>query len=117
MRVEIAKIREKWCGGSVIPDVSVGFGINTGEVVVGNVGAMKHMEYTGMGSTVNLASRLESNAHGNQILISESTCEAVKSTFEIRPLPPIHVKGKLEEVTVFEVIGPLKPRLPVIEIQ
>jgi adenylate cyclase len=83
----------------------VGIGVSLGEVVAGTVGTEERMEYTVIGDSVNLAARLESNAKPGQILISQRTYERVRDLVESRPLGRIRVKGKEEEVEVYEVLG------------
>jgi adenylate cyclase len=85
--------------------IQVGIGVSVGEVVAGTVGSGERMEYTVIGDSVNLASRLESNAKPGRILISERTYDKVRNLVEVVPLGPIKVKGKEEQVEVFELVG------------
>jgi adenylate cyclase len=87
------------------PAIKVGIGINAGDAVAGTVGTEARMEYTVIGDSVNLASRLESNSKAGQILISESTYFKVQAAVEARSLGRVKVKGKEEEIGVYEVIG------------
>jgi adenylate cyclase len=85
----------------------VGIGLNTGPMVVGNMGSDDRMAYTVMGDNVNLGSRLESlnKYYGTNILISDSTFDAVKEMIFCRQLDTIQVKGKTQAVTIYEPLG------------
>lgn len=87
------------------PPLAVGMGINTGDVVMGNLGSQKRMNYTVIGDAVNTAARLYNVAKGGQIIVSESTWEETKDHFEFRELDPVSVKGKSQPLRTFEVLG------------
>jgi adenylate cyclase len=88
---------------------TVGMGLNTGSVVMGNLGSKDRLNYTVIGDSVNTASRLYNVAKGGQIIISESTYEDVKDHFIVNELTPVFVKGKVLALRNFEVIGLLAP--------
>lgn len=79
-------------------------GINSGIVIAGGVGSDQKMDYTVMGDTVNLASRLESNAGTGQIFVSEYTYNPTRNLFEFIRHDPIKVKGKKNPVAVYELV-------------
>jgi adenylate cyclase len=85
--------------------LDIGIGINTGEMIAGNIGSDTIMSYTVIGDNVNLGARLESlnKDFGTRILISEATRRQLKGTYDIRPLGEVTVKGKTRSVHVFEV--------------
>lgn len=85
--------------------VQFGVGINTGYAVVGNIGAKFRMDYTAIGDTVNTAARLESNAKPGQILLSQSTYDLVKDRVKVTSLGGIKVKGKEQEIPVYQLDG------------
>ena len=81
-----------------------GIGISSGEVVVGNVGSPQHMDYTAIGDKVNIASRLQAMAKGEQILVSRRIYETTQNIFEFKEVGLVQVKGKKKPIEVFEVI-------------
>jgi class 3 adenylate cyclase/tetratricopeptide (TPR) repeat protein len=88
-----------------ITGFTVRVGINTGLVVVGEVGADLRVEYTAMGDAVNLAARMESAAEPGTILITENTQRLISTQFETDPLGPMQVKGRSGTVQVHRLLG------------
>lgn len=90
-----------------LPNIDARIGLNSGEVIVGNIGAENTRSYTVIGDTVNLASRLEgaNRPYGTRILISESTRALAGAKIETREIDALTVKGKTEPTRVFELLG------------
>lgn len=89
------------------PDIKVRMGINSGPMVVGNMGSAQRMDYTIMGDSVNLAARLEgaNKAYGSKIMISGTTWQACQDVLDVRQLDTVRVVGKNEPVDIYEVLA------------
>lgn len=84
-------------------EIGVGMGLHTGEAIIGYIGSDRRSEYTAIGDTVNTSSRLESNARGGEILISDATAKAAHSRYKLKPRDPIMVKNREQPVKLWEV--------------
>jgi len=101
------ELREKWAADGRGTFFGVRIGINTGEMVVGNMGSKSRIDYTMLGDAVNLAARLEGagKAYHVTTMISESTYQINRAFIEARELDSIRVVGKEEPIRVYEVVG------------
>jgi hypothetical protein len=88
-----------------LPELEMGIGINTGEVVVGNIGSEKRTKYGIVGNQVNLTYRIESYTTGGQILISGSTLAVAQTTVQIAGEKEVQPKGVKRPITIYEVDG------------
>jgi class 3 adenylate cyclase len=90
-----------------LPPIAIGIGVHTDEVIVGNIGSRKRLEYTVVGDGVNTSSRLQTlnKEFGTTILISETTFAAVKDDFECRQMPEAHLRGKTRNLQCYEVLS------------
>lgn len=106
MQEKLKKLQTKWTSENKTL-IYIGVGINTGDVIVGNVGSPERMEYTVIGDVVNMADRIEklNKELGSKILISDTTYEEVKDRVIVNKLEPMKVKGKEELIQVYEVVG------------
>jgi adenylate cyclase len=115
----LAEMQEQWESKGT-PRLDIGIGINTGPMVVGNMGSERRFDYTVMGDSVNLASRLEgiNKEYGTRVVISEFTYEWVKDDFFCRELDAVQVKGRVQPVKIFELVALRNeedPRIQIIE--
>jgi len=109
MLKKLGQINNEWRKRN-FPTISIGIGINTGAAIVGNMGANMRFDYTAIGDSVNLASRLEglNKLYGTEIIISKSTLENLNSSeapFLFRELDLVQVKGKEEPISIFELVN------------
>lgn len=106
MRRVLDGMRERFQAERQI-DLKIGIGINTGIALVGNIGSNQRMEFTAIGDTVNLGSRLESATKelGTDIIVSEYTYVAARGHFQFRPLGQISIRGRENPVTAYAVEG------------
>jgi adenylate cyclase len=102
MQARQAELNAQGWGVDDLPGLDVGIGVNTGQVIAGTVGGGGRLEYTVVGDAVNVASRLQSEADGGEIVASVSTVTAAPSV-PCEPVGPRYVKGREEPVEVFRV--------------
>ena len=106
MRAVTEKLSRQWKERGE-PELKVGIGVATGKASVGNFGAVDRFQYTALGDTVNLASRLQAMTKevGATILVCERTAKEVEGVVELKPVGELKVKGFSEPVKAFEVVG------------
>lgn len=102
---ELGRLNQKWAAEGR-PTLGIGIGINSGDMIAGNIGSERIRSYTVIGDNVNLGARLESLNKGykTSIIISENTVKRLKRQFDLRPLGDVVVKGKSVPVGIFEVL-------------
>ena len=106
MRKALAEFN-KGRGGPRKPIIKCGSGINTGDIIAGQIGSIERMEYTCIGDAVNLASRIEglNKPFKTDILISEFSYSLIKDIFNVVPMKKIIVKGKAQPQQIYAVLG------------
>ncbi len=112
MLATLKRLQERWQAQGR-SQINIGIGINTGPMVVGNMGSNVRFNFTIMGDNVNLASRLEgiNKKFGTRLIISESTYQAVGNVLVVRELDLIRVQGKMKPVRIYELLGLEKDRV------
>jgi adenylate cyclase len=101
---ELRSLNTAWAGRGMV-QLDIGIGINSGEMIAGNIGSSSIMSYTVIGDNVNLGSRLESlnKEYRTRIIMSEATRSRLTRSYETRPLGDVVVKGKSAPVAIFEI--------------
>src|SRR5690606_31990148 len=104
MSRELDALNARWAAEGR-PTLGIGIGINSGEMIAGNIGSRQVRSYTVIGDAVNLGARLESlnKDYGTRIIISEATRSRLRQTYPLRALGSVVVKGKSVPVDIFEV--------------
>ncbi|HEX4567811.1 MAG TPA: adenylate/guanylate cyclase domain-containing protein, partial [Vicinamibacterales bacterium] len=111
---ELGELNRAWAAKG-LKQLDIGIGVNSGDMIAGNIGSSSIMSYTVIGDNVNLGSRLESlnKEYKTRIIISDATRTRLEGQYEMRPLGDVIVKGKSKPVAIFEVTVPA----PLIEVQ
>ncbi len=101
----LGELNSKWAARG-LPQLDIGVGINSGDMIAGNIGSSSIMSYTVIGDNVNLGARLESlnKDFGSRIIISDASRTRLTGHYDIRPLGDVVVKGKTRPVAIFEVV-------------
>jgi adenylate cyclase len=111
---ELGELNKAWAAKGMA-QLDIGIGVNSGDMIAGNIGSSSIMSYTVIGDNVNLGSRLESlnKEYKTRIIISDATRTRLQSNYETRPLGDVVVKGKSKAVAIFEIKVPA----PLVEVQ
>ncbi len=102
MQAKMIELNEEYSKEG-FPRIQMGIGINTGEVIVGNIGSQKRAKYGVVGRNVNIASRIESYTVGNQVLVSELTKDSIKSDLKIKKEIKVNPKGVAAPIKLFDI--------------
>jgi adenylate cyclase len=110
---ELRELNSNWAERGM-PRLDIGIGINSGDMIAGNIGSSSIMSYTVIGDNVNLGSRLEAlnKDYGSRIIISDASRTRLTGNYDIRPLGDVVVKGKTRPVAIFEVVVPSPVQQP-----
>ena len=105
MLAALKDLKKKWKSENK-PDIGISIGINTGMAFIGNIGTPNHLEYTVIGDTVNVASRIEAQNRqfNTQLLISESTYECVKDFVDVIKISSVEIRGREKHMNIYEII-------------
>jgi len=111
---ELGELNQAWAAGG-LPQLDIGVGVNSGDMIAGNIGSSAIMSYTVIGDNVNLGSRLESlnKEYKTRIIISDATRTRLSTAYELLPLGDVIVKGKSTPVAIYQVKVPS----PLVEVQ
>lgn len=105
LRKKVKELREKWIKEGK-PKIDIGIGVNTGEAFIGNVGTKNRFEYTVIGDTVNIASRIDdyNKIYKTNVLISESTYNKISQIVDAIKIREVSIKGKRQKINIYEVL-------------
>ncbi len=106
-QIQALEILNKTLKEKSYPPIKIGIGLHTGNAIVGEMGSEGRSDYTAIGDSINLGSRIEGlcKTYGAKILISEQTKKQLTQTYQIREIDHVQVKGKERAVTIYEVLG------------
>ena len=117
MKKALITLRKSWKSIGISESLNVRMGIHTDVCTVGNFGSLDRLDYTVLGNGVNLASRLESLANSNEILISENTYNLVKNNINCNYFDELKVKGKSHSIKTFQVVGNVNQKMKNTKIE
>jgi class 3 adenylate cyclase len=100
MQARLDELNKKWALEGK-PPIQVGYGINTGECIVGNIGSEQRMEYTAIGDMVNTTARIEGESLGGQLLVTEDVLKELGDQCKFKKLDPVQLKGKSQKHAYF----------------
>jgi adenylate cyclase len=105
MLKKVEELQDKWLFEGK-PKIEIGIGINTGEAFVGNIGSEKRLEYTVIGDTVNLASRIEgyNKVYHTNFLVSSSTYKYISDIADVIKISDVTIRGKSKKMDIYEIL-------------